>query len=454
MTSAHAIGFDYGTTKCSIAYSNNQQVQAIPFAHGGFYTPSTLSAPTRESVSEYLYRQLNVQPITKESEALLSRALNVNKQNGIEVGKNDVLFGDAATQEYLKDPTELYYVKSPKSFLGLLGLRTAQLAVFEDLVCAMMANVKQQAEQHLQQDINQVMIGRPVNFHNTGGERSNKQAIGILTNAAKRAGFKDIDFLFEPVAAGLEFESTLTEEKLVLVVDIGGGTSDCSMLKMGPQWVNQADRSDSMIAHLGKMVGGNDLDIAIAFKRFMTEFGKDSENLNNKPIPTMLYWEAMAINDVIAQRNFYAHDNLSELQQVVKNAKQPELLARLLAVYQNTLSYSIVHQAEKTKIHLGTNPEYTAALDLIDEMVNVGVTFAEMDDAIQTPIRKIKTLVDDTIKQAGCLPDVVYVTGGSSQSPIIRDAINEVLPNTPIASGDFDASVTSGLARWAEVRFR
>jgi len=116
MTSAHAIGFDYGTTKCSIAYSNNQQVKAIPFAHGGFYTPSTLSAPTREFVSEYLYRQLNVQPITKESEALLSRALNVNKQNGIEVGKNDVLFGDAATQEYLKDPTELYYVNRLNHF--------------------------------------------------------------------------------------------------------------------------------------------------------------------------------------------------------------------------------------------------------------------------------------------------------------------------------------------------
>lgn len=128
-------------------------------------------------------------------------------------------------------------------------------------MCAMMANIKQQAEADLQQDILQAVIGRPVNFQGIGGEKANQQAESILLKAAKRAGFKDIEFQFEPVAAGLEYESTLTKDSTVLVVDIGGGTTDCSLIEMGPSWRNRDDRRASLLAHSGCRVGGNDLDI-------------------------------------------------------------------------------------------------------------------------------------------------------------------------------------------------
>ncbi|WP_236631542.1 molecular chaperone [Endozoicomonas numazuensis] len=267
-----ALGFDYGTANCSVAHRVDGEIQPIPLMAEERYIPSTLSAPNREAVSEYLYRFMNILPEGKVGEALLSRSMRTNKEEGIHLLADDVRFGQQATALYLEDPTETYYVKSPKSFLGLLGLRDIQLSIFEDLVCAMMANVKCLAEQSLQKDCPQVVIGRPVNFHNRGGEKSNLQALAILRRAASRAGFKDIEFQYEPVAAGLEYESTLTEDKTVLVVDIGGGTTDCSMLKMGPSWFEKEDRADSMIAHSGKFIGGNDLDIAIAFKRFMTEF--------------------------------------------------------------------------------------------------------------------------------------------------------------------------------------
>ncbi len=100
----------------------------------------------------------------------------------------------------------------------------------------MMSNVKRHAETHLGQSITQTVIGRPVNFLGRGGDASNRQAEGILSRAATRAGFKDVEFQFEPVAAGLEYESSLTEDKNVLVVDIGGGTTDCSFIQMGPSW--------------------------------------------------------------------------------------------------------------------------------------------------------------------------------------------------------------------------
>lgn len=448
-----AIGFDYGTTKCSVAHINDGKVQAVALESGEYFIPSTLCAPNRESVTEFLYRHRDIKPSTAAGEALLRGALNKNQQLGIEVGSKDIKFGQQATALYLEDPTESYYVKSPKSFLGLLGLQATQLAVFEDLVCAMMVNVREQSEQQLQRAVKQAVIGIPINFHNKGGERSNRQAKEILTNAAKRAGFKDIEFLFEPVAAGLEFESTLTEEQLVLVVDIGGGTTDCSMLKMGPQWLAKEDRSESMVGHLGSFVGGNDLDIAISFKRFMREFGRGSENEAGRPLPSMLYWQAVAINDVIAQREFYAHDNLNELKQLVSTAQSPEKVQRLLQLYKNTLSHAVVHNAELAKIALASHSSHTSILDLLNEQLSIDIDVAQMQEAISTPLNKIINVITDTVKQAGRNPDTVYITGGSSRSPLIRQTIQTILPDTPIASGDFDASVTSGLARRAAFCF-
>lgn len=97
----------------------------------------------------------------------------------------------------------------------------------------MMDNIKRNAEQDAGQIITDTVIGRPVNFHGRDSEAANRQVEEILRKAATRAGFKNIEFQFEPVAAGLEYEASLTENKTILVVDIGGGTTDCSLIEMG-----------------------------------------------------------------------------------------------------------------------------------------------------------------------------------------------------------------------------
>ena len=449
-----ALGFDYGTANCSVARIVDGNSQTISLVNGESCISSTLSAPNRESVSEFLYRHMNILPVGEIGKALLSRSISFNRNEGIKLLPDEVRFGREATDLYLQDPTEYYYVKSPKSFLGVLGLRDFQLAVFEDLVCAMMANVKQQAEVSSNKVFDQVVIGRPVNFHKMGGEKSNRQAQDILLSAATRAGFKDIEFQFEPVAAGLEYESTLTTNQIVLVVDVGGGTTDCSMIEMGPRWFGKADRKESMIAHSGKFVGGNDMDIAIAFKHFMPEFGKDTNRISGRPVPTMQYWDALAINDVEAQRRFYAHNNLSELTRLTTEAVQPEKVSRLTRIHEDTLSHRIVQEAEDVKIALGTSVSHAANIDLLNELLSISLGTEQMEEAIITPLKDITNLVRESVIQSGVQPDVVYITGGSARSPIIREAIKAVLPEVPLVSGDFDGSVTSGLARWADVCFK
>ena len=246
------IGFDYGTANCSVAVMRENTPQLLTLENGSALLPSMLCAPTREAVSEWLYRHHDVPTHSDENQALLRRAIAANRDEDIEVLRNSVQFGLASLQQYVEDPEEVYFVKSPKSFLGASGLKPQQVALFEDLVCAMMLHIKLQAESQLPEQIDQAVIGRPINFQGLGGDEANAQAQGILERAAHRAGFRDVVFQFEPVAAGLDFEATLSEEKRVLVVDIGGGTTDIAILSLGGVVVDSSIR-----------VGGDAFDEAI-----------------------------------------------------------------------------------------------------------------------------------------------------------------------------------------------
>ncbi|MEI8608852.1 molecular chaperone [Enterovibrio sp. Hal110] len=448
------IGFDYGTANCSVAVIENEAPRLLPLEGNSPFIPSTLCAPTREAVSEYLWRHFDIKPADTTGEQLLRRAVAFNREEGIDVEPGDLRFGRSALETYLEDPEEVYYVKSPKSFLGATGLRDVQVSFFEDLVCAMMANIKQQAEASLQQEIERAVIGRPVNFQGIGGERANQQAESILTAAAKRAGFKDTVFQFEPVAAGLEYESALTEDKTVLVVDIGGGTTDCSLIQMGPSWRGLEDRRSSLLAHSGCRIGGNDLDIHLAFEQLMPLFGKDSTLQRGIAMPVTQFWNPIAINNVAAQSDFYTSANRRVLEQLIRDASEPEKIRRLLKVQQETLGYQIVRCAEEAKIALSEQTSTQHLLPLSNEALTISIQSDQLAEAISNPVMRIAELVQDAITQADAKPDAIFMTGGSARSPILRALLENTLPGVPIVAGDYFGSVTSGLARYAAHCFR
>ncbi|GEM75062.1 molecular chaperone [Vibrio sagamiensis] len=448
------IGFDYGTANCSVAKMTQGEPQLLNLEENSPYIPSSLSAPTREAVTEYLFRYYNIKPLDTLGINALQRAMNINREESIELQPHDLAFGQAALNRYLDDPSDIYYVKSPKSFLGSSGLNDTQLNFFEDLVCAMMANIKSQAELNAQESITDAMIGRPINFHGRGGELANIQAERILHRAANRAGFNNVEFQFEPVAAGLEYESTLSEDKLILVVDIGGGTTDCSLIQMGPSWRDKTDRKASILGHSGQRIGGNDFDIALAFKQLMLPFGMESFMASGLMMPTTQFWNPIAINNVAAQNEFYSKKNLPVLQLLQKQAQEPQKLARLLEVYSESLGYHIVQRAEESKIALSDQKTYQVNIDLMSERLDIDIQRDEMIEAIESPKSKVTALVSEAVAQASVQPDAIFMTGGAARSPILREAVQVVLPNIPIVSGNYFGSVTAGLARWAELCFR
>lgn len=155
------IGFDYGTANCSVAVMRDGKPQLLKMENDSTLLPSMLCAPTRESVSEWLYRHHDVPADDDETQALLRRAIRYNREEDIDVTAKSVQFGLSSLAQYIDDPEEVWFVKSPKSFLGASGLKPQQVALFEDLVCAMMLHIRQQAQAQLPEAITQAVIGRP-----------------------------------------------------------------------------------------------------------------------------------------------------------------------------------------------------------------------------------------------------------------------------------------------------
>ena len=464
-------GFDYGTSNCAMgiidpnASSLNSKVQLLTLeqekgkTEGKVFLPSTLYALERELICEQVGLSIPDNVIKQDFLSLransLAQARRIRQQESLDASEQSLFFGRAAFEEYYDFPEEGYFVKSPKSFLGASGLRPEQVFFFEDIVTAMMQNVKVQAEKSAAKlgftsSIEHTVIGRPVNFQGLNAEQSNKQAIDILTIAAKRAGFKSVEFLFEPIAAGLNFEAELTQDKTVLVVDIGGGTTDCAMVRMGPNHKNKAQREQDFIGHSGERVGGNDLDIQLAGSCLMPLFGMGSELKNGKPISTKTFWDAVSTNDISAQSNFNSLQTELYLDQLVRDCADPELIKRFVKLRDDKQNHHLVRSSEQCKIALSNTDEYKLDLAYIEKDFAEIIDRQRFADAVNRPVEKMAALMDEAIQQAGCKPDLVYVTGGSGQSPVIRQAIKQKIGDVEVVDGDHFGSVASGLTVWAE----
>ena len=448
-------GFDYGTSNCAIGVpcSETGQVRLLGLENQKPYMPSLLYALDRDLICEHVGLAIPCPDLQEEfvlqREDQLSRAQEVRREEGFSSDEQSVFVGNEAFEEYVQWPGEGYFVKSPKSFLGASGLRQEAIYLFEDIVTAMMQSIKSRAEKSLGQELTHTVIGRPVNFQGLNADASNQQAIEILTISAMRAGFNEIEFLYEPIAAGLNFEQTLLKDKTVLVVDIGGGTTDCAMVRMGPSHQARSDRDADFLGHSGERVGGNDLDIQLAGKHLMSLFGMRSQQKNGLPVPTQSYWDAISTNDVSAQASFNGLSTTLHLEELLRDCREPDLIKRFIKMRREQQQHQIVRSAERCKIDLSSNKQINVDLSYIEDELHHLVKVDAFAAAIQRPLEKMLSLMEEAIVQASCKPELIFITGGSGQSPVIREAIRKKFGDVEILDGDHFGSVTAGLTVWA-----
>ena len=450
-------GFDYGTSNCALGILQDGKPVLAELENNHRYLPSTVYALSRDFISEAVAKGLpqSLRPEFLESrKGILARARRFRVEEDYEADDQVLFFGREAFAEYYQFPDEGYFVKSPKSFLGGSGLRAEHIQFFEDVVAAMMMNVKRRSEEKFQQEMRHTVIGRPVNFQGLDAEESNQQALKILTVAARRAGFESVEFQYEPIAAGLDFERSLEKDQTVLVVDIGGGTSDCAMVRMGPSYRDRLDRANDFLSYTGERVGGNDLDIQLAGRQIMPLFGMGAELKTGLPMPTQLYWNAVTTNDVTAQAIFNSLETKQQMDQLRLDMVKPILMDRFKTLREHKHNFHIVKDAEEAKIQLSDVMKMHVDLSYIEADLQLDLEREQLAQAIIHPVEKMVALMQDAIDQAGERPDVIYMTGGSAKSPVIQAAVREQIGDIPLLDGDHFGSVASGLTVWADRIFR
>ncbi|MGB5855112.1 MAG: Hsp70 family protein, partial [Oceanisphaera sp.] len=169
-----------------------------------------------------------------------------------------------------------------------------------------------------------------------------------------------------------------------------------------------------------------------------------------KPIPANSYAQAVSINNIHNQTEFYSAANVRFLEQLIRDAEQPELLTRLLTVQKRRLSYRVVNAAEQSKIALTDQTQLQIDLSDIDKGLTINLDRDGFAKACNRELSAITALMTDAIAQAGCQPDVVFVTGGTAKSPVLNQFLQQQFQDTPIVIGDHFGSVTAGLTRWAK----
>ena len=240
----------------------------------------------------------------------------------------------------------------------------------------------------------------------------------------------------------------------MLVVDIGGGTSDCAMVRMGPDHLNNDDRTADFLAHTGERVGGNDLDIRMATESLMPLFGMNAALKSGKPMPTKTFIDAVSTNDVSALTRFSSLETGLYLEQLQRDCAEPELIGRLLRLRKNKQNQQLVRHAEEAKISLSSAEVTSVNLEFVEKSLRTDINRTELAEAIERPLEKIIALMKEAKDQAGISPDLIFVTGGSAKSPVITNAVKNVFGEVPLLDGDHFGSVVSGLTEWAQRIYR
>ena len=206
---------------------------------------------------------------------------------------------------------------------------------------------------------------------------------------------------------------------MVLVVDIGGGTTDCSMLRMGPSHRDRLDRSGDLLGHSGQRIGGNDFDIRLTVEGMMPLLGMHETLKTGKPLPHPLFWDAAAINDVSAQSRFYSLDTARQLQDLQLDSQPGSKLSRLASLRAHKLSHQLVWRAEQGKIALSDHEHNHQTLNQLEKGLEAALPRPQLARASAPVPAKIGQPMDEANHAAGVQPDRAFVHRGPALSPLL-----------------------------------
>ncbi|WP_341887516.1 Hsp70 family protein [Variovorax sp. YR752] len=368
-------------------------------------------------------------------------------------------FGRAAVAAYV-DGLDGRLMRSMKSILGssLIEQTTdvggGRGVKYLDVVAGYLRHLKRRAEAAAGAPIDRAVLGRPVFFVDDDPVRD-VQAQAALEAAARQVGFADIHFQYEPIAAAFDHERSIDHEEVVLVADIGGGTSDFSIVRVGPQHAAKLERKDDILANHGVHIAGTDFDRRIELAAILPEFGYGAygpsiAGSTPREVPSGVYFDLATwhlINTV------YNPARVAELRSMRGFYADPRHHDRLMTVVTERLGHELAARAEGGKIAVAEGGHTRIDLSHVEYRLAVELGEAQAVAALDADIERIVDAARETARQAGLAPQAIgalYFTGGSTGLRLLAQRIAAAFPDARIVRGDRFASVASGLAVFAQ----
>ena len=422
MGTTYGIGFDFGTTNSSIAIADPKakgvtRLATFPY-HGGF----------TESFRSVLY-------------------LEQLKQAGRTTVKSWT--GPAAIEQYLEADTKGRLVQSLKSFLSSRSLVATEVfgkrVLLEDLISVMLRDIRTAAEAQFGVPVRSAVVGRPVRFVGAETDEDSDYAVTRLREALLKAGFEDVCFELEPAGAAYFYESTLDHDELILIGDFGGGTSDFSILRVGPN-----RRDEKVLSNDGVGLAGDAFDARLIRNVVAPVLGAGTSMRSGMdkvlPVPNWVYLKLERWHHLSFLKS---KETLDMLETVRRQAFEPGGIEGLLHLVRSDLGYYLHQSVQKAKADLSHN-EMTI-LNYSDGVVEIHepVRREDFEKWIAPELAEIERAIDRALQAASVEKrdiERVFLTGGTSFVPAVRRIFETRFGAERIRAGNEFTSVARGLA--------
>ena len=377
---------------------------------------------------------------------------------------DEVTYGRAALSNYLAG-YEGRLMRSMKSLLGT-SLMDGQTEVqgkavpFRQLLAQFIRELKLRAEKSAGCRFDQAVMGRPVHFIDDDS-KADQLAQDTLEDIARAAGFKEVQFQFEPIAAAFDYESRISKEELVLIADIGGGTSDFSLVRLSPGRINRLDRKDDILGNGGVHIGGTDFDKYLSLAHVMPLLGLGGRLGSQIELPSSYYFNLATWHTINLA---YTQKVWRELQEVYRDINTSELrlrFERLLNLVEERDGHWLAIKSEEAKILLSDQDAISLPLErLRSKQASLPCHLELNQEGMQASIAHLTSQIGDAVKTVLAIAEVkpeqvdtVFFTGGSSGVRGLRQQIASIVPGAAKVEGDLFGSIGAGLGMDASRRF-
>jgi hypothetical chaperone protein len=412
-----SFGIDFGTSNSAVALAGGASVELVTLEAGQVTMPSAVF-------------------------------FNADTQSTV--------FGRLAVEEYLDGYTGRL-MRSLKSILGSdLITEATQIEnrklYFREIIGMFIGHLKEVGEAAAGEEIDSVVMGRPV-FFVDGNPEADQRAQEELEALVRMQGFKNVSFEYEPIAAARDYESDIQKEELVLIADIGGGTSDFSVIRLSPEARERSDRSRDILGTGGIHIGGTDFDRQFSLGSVMPEMGYKTM-LNRGLTMPMGYYTMLSSWHLI--NSLYIQKNVIGIKGLKADALRKDLVQRLITTVDQQRGHEVASNVEAAKIALSDAATTQMDLGYIEKGWRLELTAEDLMQAIQRDILKICEEARTTVLLAGLQPgeiETIFMTGGSTGLPGFEQEIRKMFPDANIIFGNRFASVAKGLGLCAAQRY-